>query len=418
MSRIERAVAVYAPVTPPQRPLLQVLLVFLRLGLSSFGGPIAHIGYFRREFVERRGWIAPQEFAGLLALCQFLPGPASSQMGIAIGLRRAGVMGALAAWIGFTLPSALLLVAFGLKIVDPGLPHHASWVHGLLVAAVAVVAQAVLAMSGQFCRTAVQWVLAGGAALACLWGGTGLTQIVVLAAAAAAGSILLRAGADLPPIASAHASALTRRFGAGCLVAFVLLLVSLPLAAALSGNHALILVDRFYRTGSLVFGGGHVVLPLLQAQLVPPGWISNQRFLAGYAAAQAMPGPLFSFAAYLGATMTPRPHGWAGAALCLLAIFLPSFLLVFGVTPFWDSLSRREGVRRALQGINAAVVGVLFAALCTPVFTSAILRPADLALAVIGLVLLLRWRTPSWAVLLLCTAGSVLLHALGQASAG
>ncbi len=400
------------------RPLLQVLLVFLRLGLSSFGGPIAHIGYFRREFVERRVWIAEQEFAGLLAMCQFLPGPASSQMGIAIGLRRAGVMGALAAWTGFTLPSALLLVVFGLNVVDSELLLHPSWIHGLLVAAVAVVAQAVIAMSRQFCRTAMQWVLAGAAALACLWGTAGLTQIVVLIAAAAAGWILPHTGDDLLSAAPAGTSALTRRFGAVSLAAFLLLLGSLPLAAALSGNHALALVDRFYRTGSLVFGGGHVVLPMLQAQVVPPGWISNQRFLAGYAAAQAVPGPLFSFAAYLGATMTPRPHGWPGAALCLLAIFLPSFLLVFGVTPFWESLAGREGARRALRGINAAVVGVLFAALCTPVFTSAIFRPMDLALAGIGLLLLLRWRTPGWAVLLLCTAGSVLLHAVGQASAG
>ncbi len=408
----------HAPLPPPQRPSLQVLLVFLRLGLSSFGGPIAHIGYFRREFVERRGWIAPEDFAALLALCQFLPGPASSQLGIAIGLRRAGLVGALAAWIGFTLPSALLLVAFGLELIDPGLLHHASWVHGLLVAAVAVVAQAVIAMGLQFCRTQMQWGLAIGAALVCLWHGAATTQLIVLAAAAVAGWFLLPAGAQLPPIAAGRARALTRRFGAGCLAVFLLLLLSLPLAAVLSGNHALILADRFYRTGSLVFGGGHVVLPLLQAQVVPPGWISNERFLAGYGAAQAVPGPLFSFAAYLGATMIPAPHGWPGAALCLLAIFLPSFLLVFGVTPFWDALARREGIRRALQGINAGVVGVLFAALCTPVFTSAISTPADLALAAIGLLLLLRWPMPGWAVLLLCTAGSVLLHAVSQASAG
>jgi chromate transporter len=401
-----------------QRPLLQVLLAFLRLGLGSFGGPIAHIGYFRREFVERRGWIAERDFADLLALCQFLPGPASSQMGIAIGLRRAGVMGALAAWAGFTLPSALLLVLFGLKVVESEPLRHSSWLHGLLIAAVAVVAQAVVAMSRQFCRNAVQWGLAGGAALACLWGTAGSTQIAVLAVAAAAGWILPRAGADHESAATAADTTLTRRFGAVSLALFLALLMALPLAAGVSGMHALALVDRFYRTGSLVFGGGHVVLPMLQAQVVPPGWISNPRFLAGYAAAQAMPGPLFSFAAYLGATMSPLPHGWSGAALCLLAIFLPSFLLVFGVTPFWASLAGHAGARRALQGINAAVVGVLFAALCTPVFTSAISGAADLALAAIGLLLLLRWRTPGWAVLLLCAAGSALLHAAGQASAG
>jgi chromate transporter len=397
---------------------LQVLLVFLRLGLSSFGGPIAHIGYFRREFVERRRWLAEAEFAGLLALCQFLPGPASSQLGIAIGLRRAGVVGALAAWLGFTVPSALLLVAFGLGVLDPGVLHHASWIHGLLVAAVAIVAQAVCAMSRQFCRTAAQWACAGVAALACLRGGAGLTQMAVLAAAALLGWGLLRAPVELPAAVPAPPIGLSRRDGAWCLLLFALLLAALPVAAALSTNHALMLVDRFYRAGSLVFGGGHVVLPLLQAQVVPPGWISNQLFLAGYGAAQAVPGPLFSFAAYLGATMLPPPHGWSGAALCLVAMYLPSFLLVFGVMPFWDTLRSRARVRSALQAVNAAVVGVLFAALCRPVVSSAIHGPADLAVAAIGLLLLVRAGTPSWAVLLLCTAGSVLLGAATQASAG
>jgi chromate transporter len=401
----------------PRRASLQVLLVFLRLGLSSFGGPIAHIGYFRREFVERRGWLAEADFAGLLALCQFLPGPASSQMGIAIGLRRAGIVGAVAAWLGFTLPSALLLVAFGVGVVDPGVLHHAAWVHGLLVAAVAIVAQAVCAMSRQFCRSAAQWAFAGIAALACLQRGAGLMQMAVIGVAACAGWGLLRAPVDIPVPAPGEPSALSRRTGALCLLVFALLLLALPLAASLRANHALMLADRFYRAGSLVFGGGHVVLPLLQAQVVPPGWITNQLFLAGYGAAQAVPGPLFSFAAYLGATMGPQPHGWPGAALCLTAIYLPSFLLVFGVTPYWETLQRRAGVRRALQGVNAAVVGVLFAALCHPVFTSAIHGAADLAIAALGLLLLVRARVPSWAVLLLCAAGSVLLRST-QASAG
>jgi chromate transporter len=397
---------------------LQVLLVFGRLGLSSFGGPIAHIGYFRREFVERRRWLDETQFAGLLALCQFLPGPSSSQMGIAIGLRRAGIAGALAAWVGFTFPSALLLVAFGLGVLDPGVLHHESWIHGLLVAAVAVVAQAVCAMSRQFCRTAAHWAFAGIAALACLQGGAGLTQMAVIAAAAVAGWGLLRPPAEPPAAAPSQPIGLSRRAGAWCLLVFALLLAALPLAAMLSASHALMLADRFYRAGSLVFGGGHVVLPLLQAQVVPPGWISNQLFLAGYGAAQAVPGPLFSFAAYLGATMLPQPHGWPGAVLCLAAIYLPSFLLVFGVMPFWDTLARRADVRCALQGVNAAVVGVLFAALCRPVFPSAIHGPADLAIAAIGLLLLVRARAPSWAVLLICTAGSVLLRAAIQASAG
>jgi chromate transporter len=286
--------------------------------------------------------------------------------------------------------------------------HHAAWVHGLLVAAVAIVAQAVCAMSRQFCRTPLQWAFAGCAALACLLGGAGLTQMAVIAVAACAGWALLSAPVDFPDAAPAGEAVLSRRFGSICLLVFALLLLGLPLAALLGSSHALVLADRFYRTGSLVFGGGHVVLPLLQSQLVPPGWISNQLFLAGYGAAQAVPGPLFSFAAYLGATMRPQPNGWPGAVLCLVAIFLPSFLLVFGVTPFWQVLRHRPDVRRALQGVNAAVVGVLFAALCHPVFTSAIQSPADLAIAAIGLLLLVRWRVPSWAVLLLCTACSVL----------
>jgi chromate transporter len=399
-------------------PPLQVLLVFLRLGLTSFGGPIAHVGYFRREFVERRHWLDEAEFAGLLALCQFLPGPASSQMGIAIGLNRAGPAGALAAWLGFTLPSALLLISFGLGVIDPGVLHHAAWIHGLLVAAVAVVAQAVCAMSRQFCRTPLHWAFAGCAALACLQGGAGLTQMAVIAVAACAGWALRSTPVELPTAAPGKRPALSRRFGSICLLLFALLLLALPIAASLSSSHALALADRFYRAGSLVFGGGHVVLPLLQSQVVPPGWISNQLFLAGYGAAQAVPGPLFSFAAYLGATMTPQPNGWPGAVLCLVAIFLPSFLLVFGVTPFWQLLRLRADVGRALQGVNAAVVGVLFAALCHPVFTSAIRGPADFGIAFVGLLLLVRWRVPSWAVLLLCTAGSVLMEAATRASAG
>jgi chromate transporter len=392
--------------SPPAR----VWLIFLGLGLRSFGGPVAHLAYFRDEFVERRHWLEEREFADLLALCQFLPGPASSQMGIAIGLHRAGIAGALAAWLGFTLPSALLLVGFGLKVLDPGMLRDAAWIHGLLVAAVAVVAQAVYAMGRQFCRTALQGVFAAAAALACLLAGSGLIQIAVMAAAAGAGWRLFPAPLDPSATALAEPAVISRRLGATCLLIFILLLLTLPLAAAVHPSHALALLDRFYRTGALVFGGGHVVLPLLQAQVVPPGWISDQLFLAGYGAAQAVPGPLFSFAAYLGATMTPAPHGWPGAALCLLAIFLPSFLLVFGVTPFWHTLRHRMDVRRALQGVNAAVVGVLFAALCHPVFTSAIHGAADFAIALLGLLLLARTRTPCWAVLLLCTAGSVLLQ--------
>jgi chromate transporter len=305
----------------------QVLLAFLALGLTSFGGPVAHLGYFRRQFVERRGWLDAAEFADLVALCQFLPGPASSQVGIAIGLARAGAIGAVAAWVGFTLPSALLLIGFARHAVEPGMLLHAAWLHGLLIAAAAVVAQAVWSMGRQFCAGVVPALIGVAAALVCTLSGGGLSQIIVLAAAAAAGWLLPQSlllprilpQEALPQEAQALAGAVvSRRAAVPALLLFGLMLIGLPLAASISANHALALVDRFYRTGALVFGGGHVVLPLLQAQVIAPGWISDQSFLAGYAAAQAVPGPLFSFAAYLGAAMTPAPNGWSGALICLL----------------------------------------------------------------------------------------------------
>jgi chromate transporter len=395
---------------------LQVLFAFLKLGLTSFGGPIAHLGYFRHQFVERRGWLDHAEFAELVALCQFLPGPASSQVGIAIGLKRAGPLGALAAWLGFTLPSALLMAGFAQHFVGADALLHAPWVHGLLIAAVAVVAQAVWSMGRQFCAGRVPLAIALIAAFTCTLAGNGLTQLLVLAAAAGAGWLLLPITDDSRPpspgeATEAPAAAAASRGGAiAALLVFAGLLIGLPIAASMTANHALVLVDRFFRTGSLVFGGGHVVLPLLQAQVVPPGWISNQSFLAGYAAAQAVPGPLFTFAGYLGAAMAPAPNGWPGAALCLLAIFLPSFLLVFGVMPFWSTLRQGVGVRSALRGVNAAVVGVLLSALYQPVFISAIHTTADFAVALAGLLLLLLGRLPSWSVLLLCI-GYALLRA-------
>jgi len=401
----------------------QVLLAFLQLGLTSFGGPVAHLGYFRRQFVERRGWLDATEFAELVALCQFLPGPASSQVGIAIGLRRAGAIGAFAAWAGFTLPSALLLIGFARRAVEPGMLLNSAWLHGLLIAAVAVVAQAVWSMGRQFCAGVVPAVIGAVAALTCTLIGGGLNQIVVLAAAAAAGWLLLQpqpqppppvaSGSRAPPVPATNTAGeglsregssregLSRRTGVLALLLFAVLLIGLPLAASLDPNHALALVDRFYRTGSLVFGGGHVVLPLLQAQVIPPGWIPEDSFLAGYAAAQAVPGPLFSFAAYLGAAMTPAPNGWLGALICLLAIYLPSFLLLAGVMPFWATLRTLSGVRRALSGVNAAVVGVLLSALYNPVFTSAIHSAGDLVAALAGFALLVIGRLPSWALLLL-----------------
>jgi chromate transporter len=407
-----------SPSRPPSSAL-QVLLAFLKLGLTSFGGPIAHLGYFRHQFVERRRWLDDAEFAELVALCQFLPGPASSQVGIAIGLKRAGALGALAAWLGFTLPSALLMIGFAQHVVGAGELLHAPGVHGLLIAAVAVVAQAVWSMGRQFCAGRVPLAIGLIAAFICTLAGNGLTQLLVLAAAAAAGWLLLpitddsrlqSAGdaTDVPADATADATA-SRRGAIAALLVFAGLLIGLPIAASMTADHALALADVFFRTGSLVFGGGHVVLPLLQAQVVPPGWISNQSFLAGYAAAQAVPGPLFTFAGYLGAAMTPAPHGWPGAAICLLAIFLPSFLLVFGVMPFWSTLRQRAGVRSALRGVNAAVVGVLLSALYQPVFTSATAKSPALA----GFLLLVLWRLPSWSVLLLCIGYALVRAAVG-----
>jgi chromate transporter len=391
---------------------LQVLIAFLRLGLTSFGGPVAHLGYFRQQFVERRRWLDHAEFAELVALCQFLPGPASSQLGMAIGLKRAGALGALAAWLGFTLPSALLLIGFARHLLAPDPLHGAPWLHGLLIAAVAVVAQAVWSMGRQFCVGALSLTIGALAAAACSLVGGSMIQVGVLAAAAAMGWLLFPEAAEARARFAATDIAISRRAGGAALLIFTLLLVALPLAASMTANHALALADRFFRTGSLVFGGGHVVMPLLQAQVVPPGWISNQSFLAGYALAQAVPGPLFSFAGYLGAAMTPAPNGWPGAAICLAAIFLPSFLLVFGVMPFWAALRHRAAVRSALRGVNAAVVGILLSALYNPVFTSAIDGAADFAVALLGFLLLVLGRVPGWSVLLLCLGYSIARAAL------
>jgi chromate transporter len=386
---------------------LEVLLAFLKLGLTSFGGPIAHLGYFRQQFVDRRRWINDAEFAELIALCQFLPGATSSQVAMAIGLQRAGALGAAAAWVGFTLPSALLLVGFAQYVARPGIVLNAPWLHGLLIAAVAVVAQAVWSMGRQFCTGRLPFLIAVVAAVVCTVIGGGSIQLLVLAAAAGVGWLMPQ-----PQRSPVHCSPEpadftgrawgSRSVGIVALLIFAALSIAMPLAVSMGANHALELAARFFRAGSLVFGGGHVVLPLLQAQVVPAGWISNQSFLAGYAGTQAVPGPLFSFAAYLGAAMTPPPNGWAGAAICLVAIFLPSFLLVAGMMPFWATLRRHIVIRRALVGINAAVVGVLLAALYNPVFTNAIHTAADLAVALIGFLLLVIGKLPTWALLLLC----------------
>jgi chromate transporter len=376
-----------------------VLLVFLRLGLTSFGGPVAHLGYFRAELVERRKWLSESAYGDIVALCQFLPGPASSQVGIALGLLRAGLPGAFAAWLGFTAPSAIALVLFAYGVGTAGDLGNAAWLHGLKIVAVAVVAQAVWGMARTLCPDRQRAGLAVAAAVLTLAIPSAIGQI----GAIALGGLV---GWRLMPQAVAETShrlpiAVGKTVSIAALLAFFALLAILPVLAGGTGNHIVQLVDGFYRSGSLVFGGGHVVLPLLQAEVVPPGWVSNDAFLAGYGAAQAVPGPLFTFSAYLGAIMEPQPNGWLGGIICLSAIFLPSFLLVVGILPFWESLRRRPAVQSALTGINAAVVGLLLAALYNPVWTSAIFAPPDFILALLAFALLALWKAPPWLVVIL-----------------
>ncbi|MDO9309628.1 MAG: chromate efflux transporter, partial [Deltaproteobacteria bacterium] len=344
----------------------EIFLIFLRLGLTSFGGPIAHIGYFRQEFVERRKWLDEHAYADLVALCQFLPGPASSQIGIALGLSRGGFPGAIASWLGFTLPSAIVLVLFGMGLSFLGNTLGHQWLHGLKVVAVAVVAQALWGMGKSLCPDKLRATFAVCAATSATIFPTSLGQIAVIIVSALFGWLMLRTPAALPhkPIQNTT----SRITGATLLFVFLLLLLALPIAAASTNSYLLKLFDSFYRSGSLVFGGGHVVLPLLQSQVVPTGWVTNDLFLAGYGAAQAIPGPLFTFAAYLGSISAQSPSGWLGASVALVAIFLPAFLLIAGTLPFWEHLRRYETMQRAMLGINAGVVGILLAAFYNPVW--------------------------------------------------
>ncbi|SFU14834.1 chromate transporter [Kosakonia arachidis] len=373
-----------------------VFLIFLRLGLTSFGGPIAHLGYFRDEFVTRRQWLTERSYADLVALCQFLPGPASSQVGIALGLSRSGYTGALAAWAGFTLPSAIALIFFALGMASYGDAMPPGVLHGLKVVAVAVVAQAVWGMARNLCPDLARITIMAAATCFVLLVSSAWGQVGCIVIAAVIGLLLFK-----PEQAAEHDPlpvSIPRRVGLFWLTLFFMLLIGLPLLTAIVPNQTLLRVETFYRTGSLVFGGGHVVLPLLQAEVVPSGWVSNDTFLAGYGAAQAVPGPLFTFAAFLGASMNQQPSGWLGGLVCLLAIFAPSFLLIVGALPFWESLRRNIRTQAALLGINAAVVGLLLAALYQPVWTSAIHAPQDFGLALVALVALMFWKLPPWLV--------------------
>ncbi len=385
---------------------VSILLIFLRLGVTSFGGPVAHIGYFREEFVNRRKWLSDQSYADLVALCQFLPGPASSQVGLALGMSQAGFRGALAAWCGFTLPSALALILVAYGATQPDGLISAGVVQGLKLIAVAAVAQAVWGMALSLCRGRIEIAVMLGAACAMLVMPTIWLQPALIALAALVGWLLLERPAD-----AEHAQLpvqLSMAAGKRMLLVFAALLLILPLLSALIPSAALTLFDLFYRIGSLVFGGGHVVLPLLQAETVPTGLINEDLFLAGYGAAQAVPGPLFTFAAYLGTAMNTLP-GWLGGMIALVAIFTPSFLLVAGVLPFWDHLRRRTGVRAALAGVNAAVVGLLLAALYTPISTGTLHAPVHFALVLLAFAALHIWKLPVWLLVLVYAVGGALV---------
>jgi chromate transporter len=382
---------------------LEVLRVATRLGLTSFGGPIAHLGYFHEEYVVRRKWLDERSYADLVALCQFLPGPASSQVGIAIGIARAGLPGALAAWLGFTLPSALALVVFAFGMSAFGGSAETGWLHGLKVVAVAVVAQAVWSMARTLCPDRERATLAILAAIVTLAWASASGQVLSIVAAGLIGWRFFP-GPDVASTSHVHFP-IGRRLGIAAWIVFFVLLLGLPVLRSVVPSHALEVFDSFFRVGSLVFGGGHVVLPLLQAEVVGPGWVTNEQFVAGYGAAQAVPGPLFTFSAYLGAVM----NGWSGALLTLVAIFLPSFLLVIGALPFWDLLRSKSSFQSALTGINAAVVGLLLAALYHPVWTSAIHTLADFGLGLVAFGLLSFWKWPPWLVVVLTAIGGEML---------
>lgn len=391
--------------SPQERDgFLAILAIFLRLGLTSFGGPIAHLGYFRTEFVARRRWLSEAAYADLVALAQFMPGPASSQAGFALGVLRGGLAGGLAAWAGFTLPSAVVMVlaAYGVDLAASG--AGAGLVHGLKFLAVAVVAQAVWGMAGSLCPDRPRATIAVAAAIALLLLPSALTQIAVILAGAASGASLCRDGA--PADRETLGVPLARGAAIAALAIFALLLAGLPLAAGAS--QALALAEACFRAGALVFGGGHVVLPLLERAFVPPGWLDAGTFLAGYGVAQAVPGPLFTFAAFLGAAQSPSPNGVPGAAIALVAVFLPGLLLTYGMLPFWDGFRKKPAAQAVLRGVNAAVVGILLAALYDPIWTTTVTRPVDVAIALAAFTALVLWKLPVVAVVsLTAVAGAI-----------
>lgn len=384
------------------KTLIEILFISTRLGLTSFGGPVAHLGYFHEEYVRRRKWMDEKSYADLVALCQFLPGPASSQVGMGIGIMRAGVLGGIVSFLGFTLPSVVALILFaiilqGLDVADAG------WIHGLKIVAVAVVAHAILGMAKKLTPDLKRKAIALFALVVILLWQTAFSQIGVILLSAFIGFLLFKqhkpddeARIDFP---------ISRRFAVICLVIFFGLLFLLPFLRELTSLEWIALFDSFYRSGSLVFGGGHVVLPLLEREFVPTGWLTEEAFLAGYGAAQAVPGPLFTFAAYIGAVI----NGWQGGLLATFAIFLPAFLLILGTLPFWDSLRRNPKIKGALMGVNAAVVGILIAAFYHPIWTSSILAPIDFAFAAVLFSMLVFWKLPPWIVVVTGAVGGLII---------
>lgn len=387
------------------KTLLEILFVSTRLGLTSFGGPTAHLGYFHEEYVRRRKWMDEKSYADLVALAQFLPGPASSQVGIGIGVMRAGVLGGIVSFIGFTLPSVIALILFALLLTgfDVG---NAGWLHGLKIVAVAVVAHAIIGMAKGLAPDVMRKTIALCALLGTLLWQTAFTQVAVILLAALFGFLLFRQHVDVKEVSASFP--ISKSVSAICLSLFFGLLFLLPVIREITGSYWVAMFDSFYRSGSLVFGGGHVVLPLLEQELVPTGWISEEAFLAGYGATQAVPGPLFTFAAYLGTVM----KGWQGGLVATFAVFLPAFLLILGALPFWDQLRGNPSVKGAIMGVNAAVIGILISAFYFPIWTSAILAPADFALAAVLFSMLAYWKLPPWIVVVAGAVGGSLLPLL------
>lgn len=390
---------------PTFKSLLEILLVSTRLGLTSFGGPIAHLGYFHEEYVRRRKWMDEKSYADLVALAQFMPGPASSQVGIGIGAMRGGVLGGIVSFIGFTMPSVIALILFALLLQNFDVAD-AGWIHGLKIVAVAVVAHAIMGMAKNLTPDLTRKAIALFVLVATLFWQSPFTQVGVILIAAMIGYLIYKNSAETDehhvqfPIA--------KQVSAICLGLFFGLLLLLPILREVTGSYWVAMFDSFYRAGSLVFGGGHVVLPLLEQEFVSTGWLSEEAFLAGYGATQAVPGPLFTFAAYLGTVM----NGWQGGLFATAAIFLPAFLLILGALPFWDMLRNNQKIKGAIMGVNAAVLGILISAFYTPIWTSSILEPMDFALAAILFSMLVYWKLPPWVIVICGAIGGTLLTLL------